>query len=1058
VKGHLCWNPTEVGRMATTEAESFSDSMFLATHSPLKVRRYQFLPPPGGVGVGTLEDLGRMTEQEVLDAFLNAESFFFMPVLGQSGTGKTHLIRWLATKIKSNEHRRVIRIPRLGISLRGVIDRIIEGMPGEEFDKVRRHLKEGLDNISFDQTKHYLLDFLAVAVGPNGGHGIPNRGSKEEAVQNALPNLFNDPVFRKLFLAKDGFIHRVAHHLSESASEADILENPIAFTFNDLPSNVPLTTLKQASLPAKQAYNALQSAEIREAAVEWIRRHHQKAIRQVMRLGGTNLQDLMTLARRELAKSDVELVLLIEDLARLQGIELELLEALLEQPKPGSGLCKMRTALACTKGFYEALPDTVKTRAHLHLAMDDPGTDKGGFGPTDVQRFVSRYLNAFRLGGTDLADWYGEQTVDEGASDLPNACSACKHRESCHGAFGNIDGIGLYPFNPTAIDRIKQRISGERFVARKMIMDGMLPVLRQYATDIPDGRFPSSGLMKAMCGPKLPVEFIQQLHTKYGQDANRYSAIADLWSKANSITDVASGVYEAFKLGAPQVHVAPGGTLQDAGNVAIKRDVAAGTTESAITAVTPVGTGSSAISPVLAATNQRYQAPQGSSALDELDAWGRNEKRLSLTVAGELRDLLFRAIVAEIDLPTLMMQGSKVAHETTGTLRKNSIIFEDQVGNEVAPSGVLLKIGIGAERRVAAVAMRALLRRRDAGNWEFDGGSLAYRTAATQIERWADMVVRNLRGDANPDNPIVLTQGGRWSPLPVAVELLTMGQMFMGRVPAGETDGQIMKFLFEPFPESLTPNRCQEWQDVALHFIGHGREVREKVLATAACVKGYGGGVSMIDASVLLGPARKVLSSCTVSADVPGQLPVFWADLGQLHSRVRGKIAKAINSERESWVAWFSLVEALVGTPANLEACGGWTKLKENLIEAVDCASNAGWVGGDLRADELRSRIRQFNSNGFDEVFAQASRIREFDKNNSGVLQSLSKADPLLRDNCVMELRVIEKFLSGTKGELKRRLETMQTAVEIEASVGNILATLAKLNRFATSSRKVGQA
>ena len=74
------------------------------------------------------------SESEFLKDFLAEQDFAFVPVLGSSGTGKSHLIRWLAANIASTQKRRVLLIPRIGTNLKDIISLILEGMEGASFD------------------------------------------------------------------------------------------------------------------------------------------------------------------------------------------------------------------------------------------------------------------------------------------------------------------------------------------------------------------------------------------------------------------------------------------------------------------------------------------------------------------------------------------------------------------------------------------------------------------------------------------------------------------------------------------------------------------------------------------------------------------------------------------------------------------------------------------------------------------------------------------------------------------------------------------------------------
>ncbi|TAG03480.1 MAG: hypothetical protein EAZ45_09695 [Oscillatoriales cyanobacterium] len=148
-----------------------------------------------------------------------------------------------------------------------------------------------------------------------------------------------------------------------------------------MPLNV--LDLQKAGERSREFYSLLiGDDDIQKETVDWLNRHLDEAIAQVLSLGREDLQRLMREVRETLAEEGVELVLLIEDFAKFQGIDegvelvlliedfakfqgidREVLEAVLARPQQAGGksLCAIRTALACTTGYFDGLRlDTVK--------------------------------------------------------------------------------------------------------------------------------------------------------------------------------------------------------------------------------------------------------------------------------------------------------------------------------------------------------------------------------------------------------------------------------------------------------------------------------------------------------------------------------------------------------------------------------------------------------------------------------------------------------------------------------------------------------------------------
>ena len=96
----------------------------------------------------------KKTEAQILQEFLRDDpsGAVIMPILGESGVGKSHLIRWLDVKLREREDsavRHVIRIPKSS-SLKSVLGRILDGLEGTRYEEIREQLRsarEQMDDI-----------------------------------------------------------------------------------------------------------------------------------------------------------------------------------------------------------------------------------------------------------------------------------------------------------------------------------------------------------------------------------------------------------------------------------------------------------------------------------------------------------------------------------------------------------------------------------------------------------------------------------------------------------------------------------------------------------------------------------------------------------------------------------------------------------------------------------------------------------------------------------------------------------------------------------------------
>ena len=119
-----CWNEQNYYDLVrTADAEELQDHVFRAVHCPTTLH---LSDTPDG-------NRYEATAEEVLARFLQeGPEYVQLVVLGQSGTGKSHFIQWLRLNIPVRDTDMLLTIPKVGMSLRGILARVIEKLPPDE--------------------------------------------------------------------------------------------------------------------------------------------------------------------------------------------------------------------------------------------------------------------------------------------------------------------------------------------------------------------------------------------------------------------------------------------------------------------------------------------------------------------------------------------------------------------------------------------------------------------------------------------------------------------------------------------------------------------------------------------------------------------------------------------------------------------------------------------------------------------------------------------------------------------------------------------------------------
>ncbi|WP_020388783.1 protein DpdH [Kribbella catacumbae] len=538
----VCWTSADVTATIPTEAATPSAEVLLATHAPLRITRRGAM---GGHAETEIVD-----EQQVLNEFLTNEptnGVLVAPVLGESGTGKSHLVRWVEAKLDADAPgRRIIYLRKTDTNLKHVVEQLLVGQKGPKFEEIRTKLDSLGSGITQETMEGRILDSLAEALEQHETSGP----AKALVGPNGLAVFFHDPLFRK-HLRRDGsFVQRRAQHAlyGRNADEPDI---PLEFTADQLPLDiVDFANIADAAAATRKIFTRLTAnPQLQADAVAMINDLLHVAITRAVGLSVGDVAQAFLQMRANLV--DDEIILLIEDVALIQGVRRDLLDAIVE-PGVDKGVRKyatIRTMMAVTTGYYnEILPETFRYRADatgprfiIDLDLASEAADEGLF-----VDFVGRYLNAARV---------GRDKLENAAPQVLNACAKCDFRPACHENFGeSSDGYGLYPYNRPAIMRaiktLADRTDNTRtFNPRRVLARAVRDTLGDNQSLITSGQFPPSDFLTGpgQAGlPALSMGVRARIEELYGEaDSGRLQTLLTFWGDSGR-TPILPGVLTAF--------------------------------------------------------------------------------------------------------------------------------------------------------------------------------------------------------------------------------------------------------------------------------------------------------------------------------------------------------------------------------------------------------------------------------------------------------------------------------------------------------------------------------
>lgn len=538
------WPVSEnIAECIRTEAEELAEHVLLAVHEPMQLMR-------SGSGQEQLSN-----EEMLLEHFFSVERP--VPIIGKSGVGKSHLIRWIDAKLKlhadySSLH--VVRIPK-NASLRQALELLLIGLDGEEFELARKKIQTVGEKIKIEEVADLLLTFMShqldrlnkntalemqrIRENPEARKSLT--ASNEKRLRNiskytqsgkGLSELITDSNFKKNLLDPSHCVYQSASRLTQGASDDELNSNDYEIKASDLDFNFNLDDL---SLSARQCVSSTQlntSQESRETAAnilnEVLNDSTRAVFQQLFQFNSGSFQDLFKSIRRLLKFENKTLVVLVEDMAAISAIEDVLIDSLLEESiRDGEQeLCTLRSVIAVTDGYHGYLrrQDTIRTRALYEWHIQDSSNDDEKTFKRIID-FCGRYLNAARFGSKALKDsWLFRKN-----ESWPTVWETDENKESIK-AFGySSAGIPLFPFNGNAIKALANRFCRKNseelvFNPRQILNEILLRTLRDHRGDFESNQFPPAGFAGiGVSGIELQ-ENLQRLN-----DPERSKTVAAIW-------------------------------------------------------------------------------------------------------------------------------------------------------------------------------------------------------------------------------------------------------------------------------------------------------------------------------------------------------------------------------------------------------------------------------------------------------------------------------------------------------------------------------------------------
>ncbi len=390
-----------------------SQGDFLATHVPMK-KLYITDHLTEHANVPEQDKKHPKTEEEVYSEYMmESKDDQFVLVIGDSGAGKSHLIRWINTvhDIRKSDNEIVLPIRRADNTLKGTIRQLIElpevkNLPNKELYKKLASASTTVPELELKDTLYY--SFVIQIENDDGKAGDAEGDRRISNVERKhLVALLQNSLFKDRLMADGGPIDRIYSKFAENKTN-DINDTVAEFRTEDfeIDSEFRNQLLLGADDKARKiADKLIDNIEFTNAIREYMNLFVEKVIQRCAGLEPGDLANVIKEIRQELYKQGKTLTILIEDITAASGVDDSLLDALLTDKieYPEENLCRLNAIVGSTDGYYrEKFKTNTKGRIRKFVYVPDDlfsGNEEG------LIEFFAKYLNTISLEADIVQKW-----------------------------------------------------------------------------------------------------------------------------------------------------------------------------------------------------------------------------------------------------------------------------------------------------------------------------------------------------------------------------------------------------------------------------------------------------------------------------------------------------------------------------------------------------------------------------------------------------------------------------------------------------------------------------
>lgn len=465
-----------ISYVARPDSITTSEGDFLATHvaiKKLKVLEKFDIAPTGGKS---------FSEEDIFKQYiLNPEDRHqFIAIYGQSGTGKSHLIRWFAARYEQSKPKDevVLFIRRSDNTLKGTIRQLLEKpeVQGISNKEIYERLVKASLSVEDNKLKDLIYHNFIIEI----DHDLDDHDIQlGNVMKRKVVAFLNNEIVHDFLLRKKGPIERIYSKIAEhSTVDRDIIaqfEKEDFLVSKDLYESIQRAGGdRKAERLALELLSDEKGATTAKKIADYLNQFRNDVIQRCAGIEPGDFKQIFLDIRRELFRLNKKLTLFIEDVTSFTGVDTALLDALIEEhtgKRDGGSLCRISSVVGTTNNYLQHnFKDNHKDRITKYVYIPSDVLDEDG-----LYEFVARYVNTMSLNEDIISDWVNGHANPE---DYPiHDVVEGKNWEYINVGHGK--KINIYPFTKNSILYFYQNVleKGHQ-TPRYIIRDIIEPVVR----------------------------------------------------------------------------------------------------------------------------------------------------------------------------------------------------------------------------------------------------------------------------------------------------------------------------------------------------------------------------------------------------------------------------------------------------------------------------------------------------------------------------------------------------------------------------------------------------